>query len=272
MDMISDFLLGLDVLSVEIDEDRPVISAMVTADKDSSRLKMTVDNFLNMMSMKYISLPDEIIEDRDWIEVFKQHFVPFEMNKYIFVVPDWEKDNFGKQHEHKTVIVIEPGQAFGTGLHPTTALASEFLAEYGKKKQNYSLLDAGTGSGILSITAAKTGAKNITAYDIDPVCEESFEKHFALNDLKMDNVDLFTGTEKQLKQEKFDVIVINIIEKIIREILPTLKNKVGDKLILSGLLEEHYTEFKEFLDDHKIQVIEKKEKENWISLLCKVED
>ncbi len=269
--MVSDFLLGLDVLSVQIDEDNPVISAMVTADKDTSRLKMTIDNFLNMMSIKYQSFPDEIIEDRDWVEVFKQHFVPFEMNERFFVIPTWEKDNFSKNHKGKQVIVIEPGQAFGTGLHPTTSLASLLIAKYGDTNNNYSLLDAGTGSGILSVVAKKSGAKTITAYDIDPVCEESFKKHFELNNLTLDNITFFTGTEKDVKEEKFDVVVINIIENIIREILPHLKSKVKDKLILSGLLAEHYPEFKKFLAQHNIAVIDKQEKENWIALLCNVE-
>jgi ribosomal protein L11 methyltransferase len=223
-----------------------------------------------MMSVKYQSLPEETVEDKDWVEVFKQHFVPFEMNEKFFVVPDWEKDNYQQYHNNKQVIVIEPGQAFGTGLHPTTSLASLLIAKYSENNKDYSLLDAGTGSGILSVVAKKTGAKKITAYDIDPVCEESFKKHFKLNGLTMDNITFFTGTEKKLKGEKFDVVVINIIEKIIRNILPDLKTKVKDKLILSGLLAEHYPEFKKFLTEHNIEIIEKKEKENWVALLCNV--
>lgn len=272
MDMVSDFLLGLDVMSVQIDEDSPVVSALITADKDQNRLKMTVENFLNMMSIKYTLLKDEIIEDKDWVEVFKQHFIPFEMNENFFVVPDWEKENFKPEHQGKTVVVIEPGQAFGTGLHPTTSLASNFIAEYAKSNKGFSMLDAGTGSGILSVAAMKKGASSLTAFDIDPVCEDSFKKHFLLNNLKMNNVELFIGDEKKVKTAKYDLVVINIIEKIIRKILPNLKENIGDKLILSGLLEEHYPEFKEYLKSQNIKILKEKTKENWISLLCEIGD
>ncbi len=267
---LSDFLLGLGVLSVEVFEDNNIVSSLCFEERDIEGIVKKSSSFLNFLGANGFKVKVEDFEEKDWVEEFKRFFKPFDMGKYFKVIPLWEKNNKDLYSLDRINIIVEPGHAFGTGLHGTTALCADFLKEYADCRQSFSMLDAGTGSGILSVIGKKLGAKSITAFDIDPDCEDVFFKHFEINNQSLENVEFFIGTVDALMKRKYHLVIANIIESVLREIVGYLKQFVGDKLVLSGVLEENSTNFEAFLEKEGLIVLEKRVYGEWAGYLIEV--
>jgi ribosomal protein L11 methyltransferase len=185
------------------------------------------------------------IPEQDWGESWKRFFKPVQVTSRFWVKPPWSKVRLKRGQRN---IDITPGMAFGTGTHASTHLCIQALEERIKKK-GLSILDVGTGSGILSIVAAKLGAKEVWGIDIDGVAVENARENIELNHVS-DLVKIKKGSIGNL-QKKFDVVVANIdlksLKRMRRPLLSHLKNQ--GYLVLSGLLEsekerlcEHYLE------------------------------
>ncbi len=272
---VSDFLLSQDIVSVETYETKEKQNEIVFICLQESNIELTVKKlkeFLALLGIEGYSVKTENMEEKNWVEEFKKFFNPFDMNKYYRIIPSWEKDNSYAYSETAKNIIVEPGQAFGTGLHGTTSVCSEFIKEYAEQNKNFTFLDAGTGSGILSVIAAKEKASKIVAFDIDPLCSEMYTKHFKINDLIPEETMFFIGTVNCLKEEKYSLVVANILEKIIREIIDSLIEFTGDKLVLSGILEKNCYDFEKFIEKKGVRVVEKRVKGEWVGLLCEVEN
>ena len=225
---------------------------------------------MSFLGVKDFDVLIEDFEEKDWVEEFKKFFKPFDMNKYFRIIPLWEKGNDEVYGKDKLNIIVEPGQAFGTGLHGTTSVCAEFLKKYADKNKGFTLLDVGTGSGILSVIGKRLGAKKITAFDIDPNASEVFINHFRINNLTLENINFFIGEIEDLKVEKYNVVIVNIIESIVRRILESVIPFVGDRLIISGILERDSKGFEEFLEDLNLKLIEKRIKGEWAGYLLEV--
>ena len=267
---LTDFLLGFDVISVETYEDNNDVVFLIFGEKDYKEIIGKAKKFLSFLGVKDFDVLIEDFEERDWVEEFKKFFKPFDMNKYFRIIPLWEKENSEVYAKDKLNIIVEPGQAFGTGLHGTTSLCAEFLKEYADKNKGFSLLDVGTGSGILSVIGKKLGARKITAFDIDPNASDVFVNHFEINNLILENVNFFIGEIEDLKVEKYDIVIVNIIESIVRRILKSVIPFVGDRLIISGILKKDSKGFEEFLGGLKLKIIEKRVKGEWAGYLLEV--
>ena len=266
----ADFLLGFDVISVETYEDNNDVVFLALEEKDYLQVIEKAKEFLSFLNVGEFQVLIEDFEEKDWVEEFKKFFKPFDMNKYFRIIPLWEKGNSEVYAKDKLNIIVEPGQAFGTGLHGTTSLCAEFLKEYADKNGNFSLLDVGTGSGILSVIGKKLGANTITAFDIDPNASDVFVNHFEINNLTLENVNFFIGEIENLKVEKYDVVIVNIIESIVRRILKSVISFVGDRLIISGILEKDSKGFEDFLEDLNLKLVEKRIKGEWAGYLLEV--
>jgi len=177
----------------------------------------------------------EQLEDKDWEREWMDNFHPMKFGERLWICPSWcdvpEPDAVN--------VMLDPGLAFGTGTHPTTALCLTWLD--GLDLQDKTVVDFGCGSGILSLAALKLGAKKVIGIDIDPQALQA-----SLANAKRNNVDdrLELYLPKDLPQEmpefKADVVVANILAGPLRELAPTIIEYVGDKglLALSGVLEE----------------------------------
>ncbi len=267
---LSDFLMGIGVASVEIQEDFPVLKAILSPFKDPESILQAMNSFCEDLAIPSPEIALEPLENQNWMAVFREHFVPFAMNRETFIVPSWLKEQYGETLEDgKQVIIVEPGQAFGTGLHASTALAADMVTDYGKTHPGFTMIDAGTGTGILSIIAEKNGADKILAFDIDPLCSIALATHLSLNQSEPDKFHLFVGTETALRQDtKTDLVVINMIETLIRKILPVLSGMATDQLILSGILNRDVDLFTHFINDQGFSVVKQEVRDDWVAFCC----
>lgn len=175
-------------------------------------------------------------QEKDWLEEWKKGFKPFELAGGHWVVPSWCESPAGAKHN----IWIDPGMAFGTGTHETTQLVAKELVNL----KGTSLLDVGTGTGILAIMAKQMGIVRVAATEIEAdsrrVARENFERN------KCESIQL---DERQVEdlQEKFDIVVANIIDGVLVRIQDALKARVnpGGWLVLSGIITEREKDFLE---------------------------
>ncbi len=173
----------------------------------------------------------EVVGDA-WRDEWKKFYVPFALTSSVVVRPPWEEAPSDAKH----VLVLEPGRAFGTGLHSTTSLVAEVLEDTAKDFAGMTVLDAGCGSGILSLLAIVLGAKSAVAFDIDPEVISIVNENAERNGLS-DRVRCFAGTIEDVK-ETYPWVLANIETKILDPIAEDLARAVapGGHLVLSGIL------------------------------------
>lgn len=180
-------------------------------------------------------------EDQDWINNWKQFFKQFYLDDILFV-PSWEE--VPAEAKDKLVIHIDPGTAFGTGMHETTQLCIRELRKY--VNEDTKLLDVGTGSGVLSLLAFKFGAKSAMTTDLDPCAVEATADNLAKNDLSDADFTLIIGNiiddrevQDKVGYECYDIVVANILADVLLPLTPVVVHqmKPGGMYITSGIIE-----------------------------------
>ncbi len=174
-----------------------------------------------------------------WRDAYKEYFKPFALTSSLCVAPPWI-DYQAKEGE--TVMWLDPGRAFGTGLHATTALAAAELDRRRALLASEAVLDVGTGSGILAIAALLLGAREVIAIDVDPEVIEVARGNARRNDLS-DRVEVST-TPLSAVRRSFSVVVANIRAETLSDLAPELTRVVraGGLLVLSGVLDQYHDE------------------------------
>ncbi len=200
----------------------------------------------------------------DWSETWKQYYKPFRAGKRLVIKPSWET---WEESEGDLVVEMDPGMAFGTGTHETTALCVEMIETY---YQGGTFLDVGTGSGILAICAAKLGAKDLTAVDIDPdavaVAKENVERNGLHGVIDVREGDLIEGLDRH-----FDFAAANILAPIICVLAAPLYQQLtpGALFICSGILLEQEDEVRKALLSAGFTVLEVRHKKDWVAFAAK---
>lgn len=182
------------------------------------------------------------VNEEDWATAWKKYYTTFNLTDNITIKPSWE-EYVPKNHE--MVIELDPGMAFGTGTHETTKMCAILLEEY--LKSGDEVIDIGTGTGILSIIAAKLGASAVTAVDIDDVAVRVAKENLYVN--KVYNVEVIKGILLNISKNKRDLIVANIISNVIIELKSVLSDylKPGGIFIASGIIKDRE---KEVMDNY----------------------
>lgn len=190
----------------------------------------------NLSREIYNSHQITILPNKDWIREYQQNFQPLKFGKNLWVCPSWHKIPDPKA----TNIILDPGLAFGTGTHATTALCLKWLAA--NIKNSEIIIDYGCGSGILAIAAVKLGAKKAYAIDIDPQALIAAQTNRSNNRLSAEQLSI--SFPQQLPAIKADVLIANILSKPLIELAPIFAEltKLNGRLILSGILGEQITE------------------------------
>lgn len=231
---------------------------------------------LNIISdkLKEFSLDDEEFmyeiytsecSDDDWKDEWKKYFHTVNITDNIIIKPSW--DDY-EASEGETVIEIDPGMAFGTGTHETTALCVEFLEKYvpGKKK----LLDIGCGSGILMLIGKILGVEKVVGIDIDSNVKDVVIENFEKNNIK-DNYEIIIGDLVEDINKKYDLVVSNILVDVLTELLKNIEKTLekGATVIFSGIIKDKEEEFLRKTKEHNLVEIDRNEKNNWVSLVFK---
>ncbi len=175
-------------------------------------------------------------EEEDYQNAWKNYIFPEKISEKFVVKPTWRE--YEKENEDEIIIELDPGRAFGTGLHPTTSLCVKLMEQ--NITPNSSVLDVGTGSGILMIVASKLGANNIAGIDIDELAVEVAKENLILNEVPENNFRVVKGDLiKNFEAEQFDFVVANILADVILILLKDISKviKPTGKIILSGIID-----------------------------------
>ncbi|MFO7663533.1 MAG: 50S ribosomal protein L11 methyltransferase [Chloroflexota bacterium] len=226
----------------------PVITVKIyiPEDDDSAALRRRIQEIIYHMGRLY-PIPEPVfreLADEDWTNAWKDHYHPFRVGKKLKIVPTWLADNPDPDtHPDDVVLVLDPGMAFGTGLHPTTQSCLRALEM--TITPGVSMLDAGAGSGILSIAAAKLGAAEVAAFDTDILAVRATKDNARQNGVA-DRIRVWQGQIDSLIVEtpgkRWDVVAANILAPVIIQLL-SAKGLLdylepGGRLILSGIIHE----------------------------------
>jgi len=214
-------------------------------------------------SLNLFLVSENRLKERDWNSEWKKYYRPVKISEKIWVVPSWEKGKF-KEPEGAIVIYIYPGRGFGTGTHETTRLVMKFMEEV--VKPGSSLLDVGTGSGILSILAKKLGAEKVVACDIQEGVGEEIERNSVLSGVS--GIEFVQGSVDRVNGE-FDVVVANIEKHLLVPLLEDIYTKTKDTAILSGVLKSQREEFLRELERVGFKPVSEKGEGEWIAFLCR---
>lgn len=201
------------------------------------------------------------VDEEDWANSWKKYYKPLHIGR-IVIVPAWETY---EKKDDEIIVTMDPGMAFGTGSHETTRLEIELLQKY--VKDGCTMLDVGTGSGILAICASKLGAASCEAYDIDPMAVRVASENVAgagITNIKCAQSNLLTDIEKK----PFDVICANIVADIILRMLPDIHSYMHENTVLlaSGIISERSQEILDSLDKSGLRCVDFNEDNGWCAI------
>ena len=199
----------------------------------------------------------EIIEHENWHLNWKNNFNPIQIKDELIIIPNWDNNIYN----HKHIVKIKPGMAFGTGHHETTFLMLKNLIKYINK--NDRVLDLGSGSGILSIVSYMYNASKITAIEYDKDCKDNFIEKLQINNINNNNIEFIIDDVLTCEDFNYDIILANINKNIIKDLLPKLK-KTNAKILLSGMLDQDELEIKSLLKLYNMNLIYKDQRNEWI--------
>lgn len=209
------------------------------------------------------------VNEEDWANAWKDYFHVTHIGQRLVIRPSW-REYTPKSHE--VMLTLDPGMAFGTGLHPTTRLCLELVEQY--TQQGMRVLDVGTGSGILAIAAAKLGAASVYAIDNSSVAFESATSNVAENGLS-DKIQTVLGilddAEAQRMAGQYDLVVANIIAHIIGSIAPQLARVVAPtgQLVVSGIIEARLHDALDPLLAEGMEVVDERKIDDWLALVLR---
>lgn len=206
-------------------------------------------------------------DEEDYQNSWKKYLYPEKVSDKFVVKPTWREY---KPEENELVIELDPGRAFGTGSHPTTSLCLKIMEE--NIKPGNSVIDVGTGSGILMIAAEKLGASDIYGTDIDELAVEATKENLELNSISSDIAKVYLGDLiSVVKDKQFDVVVANILADVIllllRDIFKVVKK--DGLIIFSGIIEDKLPEIIKQVEEKGLKILEIKKDKEWRALLIK---
>lgn len=230
-----------------------------------------IEALLVSLQIPNYSVEEHIIKRLDYMQAYKEHYEPLRLSTHFAVIPNWHRgtqveQNFAKQFESQYIpLYLDPGLAFGTGRHATTQMMIDWIDN--QDLQNYRLLDAGCGSGILGLAALKKGALHVTGFDIDQNAVNATNENLAENQISENQYTILLGgwNLPELKEAQFDVIVANITMNIFVEYRRTINQIQSNRLVVSGILQETKDRFIElFSTDWQLEF--ENSSDGWILL------
>ena len=247
------------------------------ADKESilRDVRNALEELRTFMDIGEGTIEESQTEDKDWINNWKEYFHQFYVDD-ILIVPSWEEVK--EEDKDKMILHIDPGTAFGTGMHETTQLVIRQLKKFVTKDTQ--MLDVGTGSGILGIVALKLGAAHVVGTDLDPCAIPAVADNKEANDIKDETFDMLIGNiidDKEVQDtvgyEKYDIVTANILADVLVPLTPVIVNqmKKGAYYITSGILDVKEEVVVKAVKDAGLQLVEVTHQGEWVSVTARKE-
>ena len=245
------------------------------ADKDAilKDVRAALDELKRYMDIGEATIEESQTEDKDWINNWKQYFHQFYVDD-ILIVPSWEEVK--AEDQDKMILHIDPGTAFGTGMHETTQLVIRQLKKY--VTPDTEMLDVGTGSGILGIVAIKLGAKHVLGTDLDPCAVPAVAENKEANGIPEEAFDMMIGNiiddkevQDQAGYEKYDIVTANILADVLIPLTPVIVHqmKKGAYYITSGILDVKEEVVVEAVKAAGLTVVEVTHQGEWVSVTAR---
>ena len=245
------------------------------ADKEAilKDVREALDDLKNFMDIGEATIEESQTEDKDWINNWKQYFHQIYVDD-ILIVPSWEEVK--AEDKDKMILHIDPGTAFGTGMHETTQLVIRQLKKY--VTPDTEMLDVGTGSGILGIVALKLGAKHVLGTDLDPCAVPAVAENKEANQIVDETFDMVIGNiiddkaiQDQAGYEKYDIVTANILADVLIPLTPVIVNqmKKGAYYITSGILDVKEEVVVEAVKAAGLTVVEVTHQGEWVSVTAR---
>jgi ribosomal protein L11 methyltransferase len=258
-------------------EYRVVVKTYLKPGRRGNEIRRQIEEGLWRLSLLY-PIPEpsvRVVREEDWAHAWKKFYKPMRIGQRVLLVPAWEEV---ESQPGDIVVKLEPGMAFGTGMHPTTRLCILALEELLQAGQP--LLDVGTGSGVLSIVAAKLGAAPIVATDIDTLAIDAANDNAARNEVPTgpDGVlTLMLGSVPGDMTGRFPLVVANILAEVLVGLFDGTYGNVplaeplapGGHMILSGILDEKSGMVIEAAGRHRLRLVDRKQEGDWLALVVK---
>lgn len=236
-------------------------------------VKEELDGLRDFMDIGEGSIAVDETEDIDWINNWKQYFKQFYVDD-ILIIPSWEEVK--EEDKDRMIIHIDPGTAFGTGMHETTQLCIRQLKKY--VTEDTEILDVGTGSGILSIVALKLGAKHAVGTDLDPCAVPAVEENKEANEIPVQDFDMMIGNiidDKEVQDAvgygKYDIVAANILADVLVPLTPVIVNqmKKGGIYITSGIIDQKEETVVKAVKDAGLEILEVTYQGEWVSVTAR---
>ena len=236
-------------------------------------VKKALDELQEFLDLGECTITESETEDKDWINNWKTYFKQFYVDD-ILIIPSWEEVK--EEDKDKMIIHIDPGTAFGTGMHETTQLCIRQLKKYVTPETE--LLDVGTGSGILSIIALKLGAKHAVGTDLDPCAVPAVEENKEANGIPAEAFDMMIGNiiddktvQDTVGYEKYDIVTANILADVLVPLTPVIVHqmKPGGLYITSGIPEVKEEVVKEAVTAAGLEIMEVTHQGEWVSVTAR---
>lgn len=256
---------GIAWLSFYLEEDADTETLLEQVKKELSQLSC-------LMEIGEGTMTQSVTEDKDWVNNWKQYFKQFYVDD-ILIKPSWEEVK--PEDKDKLLIQIDPGTAFGTGMHETTQLCIRQLKKY--VNENTRLLDVGCGSGILSITALKLGAAYAVGTDLDPNAVHATEENMEVNHIPRKQFEVMIGNiieDRQIQEkagfENYDIVVANILADVLVPLTPVIvkQMKQGAVYITSGIIEGKEQLVADAAVSAGLRVMEMARQGEWFSVIA----
>ena len=257
---------GTAYLTFYLNEEEDVALVLMNVRKELEDMRAFLD-------VGECTIEESETEDVDWVNNWKQYFHQFYIDD-ILVIPSWEKVK--PEDSDKMVIHIDPGTAFGTGMHETTQLCIRALKKYVTSETE--ILDVGCGSGILGMLALKFGAKHSLGTDLDPCAIDATHENMEVNGIRKDQYEVMIGNiiddtavQDAVGYEKYDIVAANILADVLVPLTPVVihQMKPGAVYITSGIIEDKENVVVEAVKAAGLEVLEVNHQGEWVSVVAR---
>lgn len=257
---------GVAYINFYLEEDADVESVLTSVREELAQIA----TYVNVGTAK---IEQSQTEDVDWVNNWKKYFHQFAVDD-VLIVPSWEEVE--PEHKDKMIIHIDPGTAFGTGMHETTQLCIRQLRKH--VTSDTTILDVGCGSGILGMLALKFGARYCVGTDLDPCAIGATHENMEVNGIGKDQYEVMIGNiidEKEIQDkvgyEKYDIVAANILADVLVPLTPVIVNqmKPGGIYITSGIIEEKETTVVDAVRAAGLEVLEVTHQGEWVSVTAR---